>query len=116
MKKLPSKVHQFFHARLFSTMLAIALSCFVIASPQTYAGERLVKKQAEKMQQAITQVNINRAGIKDLMHLKGVGEKKAIAIVKYRNDHGKYRSVEQLAKVKGISLAIIEKNRAMITL
>ena len=46
--------------------------------------------------------------------LVNVGRAKAEAIVAYRKQHGAFRSVEQLAEVKGIGLSIIEKNRDRI--
>lgn len=46
--------------------------------------------------------------------LVNVGRAKAEAIVAWRKEHGAFRSVEQLAEVKGIGLSIIEKNRDRI--
>ena len=57
-------------------------------------------------------VNINKADAATLQHyLKGVGAVKAEAIVAYRNRHGRFKSVDDLQKVKGIGEAIIRKNR-----
>ena len=62
-------------------------------------------------------VNINTASAEGLSQkLKGVGMSKAKAIVEYRNKVGKFITVEQLAEVKGIGAATIEKNRAAIAL
>lgn len=115
MKTPISTLRQFFKNDVFSALVAIALSVFVLASPATIAAEKGSKKPATAEQSAV-RVNINRASIKDLMNLNGIGEKKAVAIVKYRNDHGKFRSIEQLTKVKGIGMALVERNRKLITL
>jgi len=57
-------------------------------------------------------VDINHAGANELAQaLQNVGPVKAEAIVDYRDQHGAFRSVEELAKVKGIGLATIEDNR-----
>ena len=57
-------------------------------------------------------VNINKADAATLQHyLTGVGAVKAEAIVAYRNKHGRFKSVDDLQKVKGIGEAIIRKNR-----
>jgi competence protein ComEA len=57
-------------------------------------------------------VNINTADAATMAaRLNGVGEAKAEAIVAYREEHGAFRSVDQLAQVKGIGLKIVEKNR-----
>ena len=62
-----------------------------------------------------TQVDINSADAKTLAQaLDGVGLVKAEAIVAYRNAHGPFESVEDLAKVKGIGPHIIEANREAI--
>jgi competence protein ComEA len=62
------------------------------------------------------QVDINSADAATLDRvLDGVGPSKAEAIVAHRTQHGAFRSVEELAEVKGIGLATIEQNRDRIT-
>jgi len=62
-------------------------------------------------------VNINTADAVTLADgLNGVGIKKAQAIVDYRKQHGAFKSMNDLAKVKGISDKLIEKNKDIITL
>jgi len=57
-------------------------------------------------------VNINTADAKTLAtNIKGVGDKKAEAIVQYRDKHGPFKSADDLIKVKGIGPQLIEKNR-----
>ena len=57
-------------------------------------------------------VNINKADAATLQHyLNGVGAAKAEAIVAYRNKHGRFKSVDDLQKVKGIGEVTIRKNR-----
>ncbi|WP_419420610.1 ComEA family DNA-binding protein [Legionella sp. D16C41] len=49
-----------------------------------------------------TQINLNKADLKTLTKsFKGIGVKRAEAIVKYRQEHGKFKSVSELAKVPG---------------
>ncbi len=62
-------------------------------------------------------VNINTADVETLaVELKGVGAKKAQAIIDYRNEHGAFSNVEELANVKGISSKTIERNKENIIL
>ena len=58
-------------------------------------------------------VNINSADAATLAQdLKGIGGVKAQAIVDYRQKHGTFRTVDELAQVKGISQKLIDRNRA----
>lgn len=62
-------------------------------------------------------VNINTADAKALdSALVGVGQKTAKAIVDYRAKNGQFKTVDDLLKVKGIGPALLEKNRANITI
>ena len=62
-------------------------------------------------------VNINTADAAALADgLNGVGIKKAQAIVDYRKQHGAFKSMNDLTKVKGINEKLIEKNKDLITL
>lgn len=47
-------------------------------------------------------VNINIASEEELCTLKGIGPKTAEAIVKYRNENGRFKCKDDLMKVKGI--------------
>jgi competence protein ComEA len=64
---------------------------------------------------AAGKVDINRASASELAAaLNGVGEAKAQAIVEHREKNGPFKSADQLADVRGIGLATIEKNRELI--
>lgn len=65
---------------------------------------------------AATRVNINTASAEELTVLVGIGEVKARAIVEYREKNGAFKSIEQLANVKGIGLKTIENNRLSLTI
>lgn len=60
-------------------------------------------------------VNINSATIDELMSLNGVGESKAKSIIEYRNQVGKFKSIEELKNVSGIGDTIYEKIKNSIT-
>lgn len=62
-------------------------------------------------------VDINSADERMLAAaLDGVNQEGARAIVNYRKEHGLFKSVEQLALVKGIDLSVVERNRGYIVL
>lgn len=74
------------------------------------AGTALAATPAER-------VNINTADAATLDRvLVNIGPSKAQAIVDYRKTHGPFRSIDQLALVKGVGLKTIEKNRDRIVL
>ena len=57
-------------------------------------------------------VDINTASAELMaVNIKGIGKKKAEAIVTYRRANGPFKRVEELTKVKGIGPKIIKKNR-----
>jgi len=60
-------------------------------------------------------VNINTADAATLTTLKGIGPAKAKAIVEYRDTHGEFPTIEDLAKVKGIGTKILEMNLGRIS-
>ncbi|MDQ6982791.1 MAG: helix-hairpin-helix domain-containing protein [Mariprofundus sp.] len=54
-------------------------------------------------------VNINSATAKELQKVDGIGAKTAARIVVYRDEHGAFKSVDELLKVKGIGKKKLEK-------
>ncbi len=60
-------------------------------------------------------ININTADVEELAQLELIGEKKAQAIIEYREKNGRFRSVDELTNVNGISDAVLDKNIGRIT-
>lgn len=56
-------------------------------------------------------VDINNAGITELTAVPGIGKVTAQRIVEYRNANGKFRTPEELMRVKGIGSKKFEKIR-----
>lgn len=79
--------------RILITLLTFTFSAFVYAGP----------------------VNINTANAQALSkNIKGIGLKKAEAIIAYREKNGKFKKVEDLKKVKGIGVKLLEKNIGLL--
>jgi competence protein ComEA len=103
--------------RLFLAFLSTVILSFGIS---TFAFTAEATPSAEKTQvtSIVNQglVNINTADAQALTQLKGIGVKKAEAIVAWREANGKFSSIEQLVEVKGIGSATLEANRKIISI
>lgn len=60
-------------------------------------------------------ININHADAATLQRLPGIGPVISQAIIDYRNQHGPFRSVEELINVKGIGPKKMEQIRHLVT-
>jgi competence protein ComEA len=90
-----------------SIFLIILLSVF---SFQAYADN-------DHSQQDIQTLNINSANAEDISKaLKGIGIKKAQAIVEYRESYGDFHHIDELTAVKGIGKSTLAKNAHLISL
>lgn len=103
-------------------ILAALMSSSVFAAeqpatkPTAIAATAAPTAVAAKPAAAVPQdaININTADAETLTKLKGVGAKKAEAIVAWRKANGSFKSVDQLAEVKGIGEKTLDANRKSI--
>ena len=56
-------------------------------------------------------INVNTADSYDLQRLPGIGEKRALDIITYREEHGPFQTVDELTNVSGIGPVILENLR-----
>jgi len=61
-------------------------------------------------------IDINSADKEILMTAKGIGEKRAAAIITYRDENGPFNSIDQLSDIKGISQNIVDDNREILVI
>lgn len=73
--------------------------------------ENITKKTNENIYSLI---NINSASSEVLQSLNGIGESYAEKIIAYRNEHGDFKSIEELKNVKGIGDAKFNKIKKYI--
>ncbi len=96
----------------FFLVLAAVLGLQLSAHAAQTAGTQATAELAQAMT-----VNINTATAGELaVALNGVGEKRALAIVEYREAHGAFKAVDELMAVKGIGEKVLAKNRHLIVL
>ena len=60
-------------------------------------------------------MNLNTAGLEELMTLTGIGQTRAEAIITYREEEGGFRAPEDIMNVDGIKEGIYEKLKDEIT-
>ncbi len=95
--------------RLTVSKLAVA-AIMLALSPISFAVEA-----NPGVTQQISMLDINNADATAIAAaLDGVGLSKAQDIVAYREMFGNFHSVDELAEVKGIGVATVEKNRQRI--
>ncbi len=94
---------------------SLALITFVapaMANPPATAKPVETTVQESKIE---ARLNLNTASAKELAKgMKGIGLKKAEAIVAHREQHGPFKSVEELLKVKGVGPATLQKNASRL--
>ena len=88
----------------------LVLSFFTLGAFSTASvAARFYDAASDTAQVKMQMVNLNTATADQLETLPGVGKQKAAAIVEYRQTHGNFESVEDLAQVKGIGAKMLEK-------
>jgi len=60
-------------------------------------------------------VNLNTASVAELARLPGVGQVIARRIVRHREKSGRFRKVDELLVIRGISQTKLEKLRPLVT-
>ncbi len=95
--------------RLF-VALCLAVALVSLARPVTVSASQQSRQSAAAEQP----ININNAGLEELVRLPGVGQVTAERIVAYREANGPFARVDDLVKVKGIGRKTLEKLRAYL--
>ncbi len=92
----------------FATLVLVLFPLSV--APLSFAADEPAQVTGKQ-----SQIDINSAdALAIAAALDGVGLVKAQEIVTYREMYGKFRSIDELAEVRGIGVATIEKNRQRI--
>lgn len=98
-----------------ATLVAVTLTLVSFnAHANAPIGDELKSENLVTEQSLV--ININKADENAIAQLKGIGLKKAQAIVAYRKAHGDFSTMDELLNVKGIGQFVLDKNRAYIRL
>ncbi len=88
-----------------------------VQSTEASAPKEVSAPKTAQSQIFIEKININTANAEQLAAaLNGVGQKKAEAIVQFREQNGPFKSIEELGQVKGIGEATLAKNKDKISI
>ena len=75
----------------------------------------ILSYQPVAQQDMLARININTATLEQLMELPNIGEAKAENIIRYRQTHNGFASIEELKEVSGIGDKIFNELKDMIT-
>lgn len=93
-----------------ATLFAVLLSLFVV-SLSAQAVKANTHPLTPLIEQKIDKINLNKADAETLARsCKGIGKKRAEAIVAYREAHGNFSTVDALAEVKGIGKSFVKRH------
>lgn len=113
--KTVSKKHTLFAS--FKPAIALALFCCLVLGFAQLAQAAETQVDTTSIENTVETVSINTADAEAIAAaLKGVGLKKAQAIIEWRNQNGQFTRLEQLLEIKGIGEKTLEKNRSYIRL
>ncbi len=78
-------------------------------------SESSTKTDDFEVEVSVILLNINSANKSDLLSLPNIGEVTANRIIRYREDYGPFKSIDDLLKVKGIGPRTFKKMKPLIT-
>ena len=96
---------------------ASAAVCILVVASFVGVNSALAQtdEAADLASTEMSKLNINTADAESLAaNLVGIGLTKAQEIVRYRELHGDFVTIEELSEVKGVGLLTVEKNRHLV--
>jgi len=105
-----------------SQSIAVGLACILagcafaktpIKSTAKHSKQMISKKSSSKK---IIKINLNKTDAKTLAKakIKGIGPKRAVRIITYRKKQGRFKKLDDLVNIKGLSQRFIDKNRVYL--
>jgi competence protein ComEA len=95
-----------FYLSVLTMMFVVGLTGFVPAT--------VLAVDAPAANSVIETIHLNQASAEELQSLPGVGPALSERIVIYRDEHGPFKSVDQLTEVKGIGQAKLAKFKSRL--
>ncbi len=101
------KIKSLLMMSILATSVSLSYAQTLVVAAPLPTTETKVSAKPEVTQQ----VDLNSATQATLQTIKGIGPARAKAIIDYRNEHGPFKSVDDLLQVKGVSSNFFEKVR-----
>jgi competence protein ComEA len=93
----------------------LLLVLLVVTSTLGPVPTSLVAAESPAAGQAVETIHLNQATAEQLQTLPGVGPALSERIVRYRSEHGPFRTIDQLAEVKGVGQAKLARFKNQLT-
>ena len=97
-------------------ILVFLLACIFLMRDHVAGSIRLTPQQSSDSTKILNPININTASAQELTLLPGIGENTANKIVSYRQEHGSFKSINDLSSVPGIGPETIRNISNYITI
>ena len=96
-------------------IVSITTTNKITCNCETIEVNNCIDKNSISDNNSNNKININTATLDELLTLKGIGQSKAEAIIKYREENGNFNSIEDIQKVSGLGGTIYSKIKDYIT-
>ena len=117
--KKQRKFNKEFSVIILGLLLTVSIVLFNIAFdfvPKTMRSSEIPRGNIEATASYENRIiNLNTADFQELASLKMVGSIKARAIINYRQQHGDFKSIEEIKNVYGIGDKIFKANKKRLT-
>lgn len=91
---------------------ALVVALFVVSISGFSQGLPAKSKNPIPIATQNAKINLNKADLSTLTgSFKGIGKKRAEAIIAYRDSHSGFKSIEELAEIKGFGQHFVDVNR-----
>jgi competence protein ComEA len=98
--------------KCIAVFLSLISMAFAVQAAPPLNQPSVTKVLLDKNKSSTQKVDLNKADLPTLTgSFKGVGKKRAQAIIAYRDSHHGFKSIEELADVKGFGQRFLDKNR-----
>lgn len=95
-----------------ASFIAVLLSLFVVTLPVHAESNSKNHTPLKQSQAKASKIDLNKADLAMLIgSFKGIGKKRAETIIAYREAHQGFKSIEELADVKGFGQHFVDNNR-----